>query len=80
MMCSLRSFMQFRGGIDIDVDKITKEMMARYEAYMLKNGLRRNTTSFYMRNLRSAYKVAVEEGLTIDNNVFCRCIPESIKP
>ncbi len=72
MICSLRSFMQFRGGIDIDVDKITKEMMARYEAYMLKNGLRRNTTSFYMRNLRSAYKVAVEEGLTIDNNVFCR--------
>lgn len=70
--CLLRSFATFRGGIDIELDKITKEMIGQYEAFLTAKGLKRNTTSFYMRNFRSAYKAAVEEGLASDGNIFAK--------
>ena len=49
--------------------------MELYEAWMRKCGLTRNSTSFYMRILRTNYKLAVEKGLTPDRhpfrNVYC---------
>lgn len=72
MDCTLRSFMHFRGGIDISLHKLTKDILQQYEAYLKSRGLTRNTSSFYMRNLRSAYHLAVEEGLTADNHPFCK--------
>lgn len=72
MDCTLRSFMHFRGGIDISFSNLSKDVMEKYEAYMKVKGLTRNTSSFYMRNLRTAYKKAVDEGLTVDNQPFCK--------
>lgn len=72
MDCTLRSFMHFRGGVDISLHKLTKDILQQYEAYLKSRGLTRNTSSFYMRNLRSAYHLAVEEGLTADNHPFCK--------
>lgn len=72
MDCTLRSFMYFRGGVDISLHKLTKDILQQYEAYLKSRGLTRNTCSFYMRNLRSAYHLAVEEGLTADNHPFCK--------
>ncbi len=70
MDCTLRSFMRFRGGIDISFPNLTKDVVEQYEAYLKVKGLTRNTSSFYMRNLRTAYKSAVDDGLTIDNQPF----------
>lgn len=70
MNSALRSFMQFRAGIDISLHNLTKDILLQYEAYLKSRGLTRNTSSFYMRNLRSAYNVAIEEGLTSDNDPF----------
>ncbi len=69
---ALNSFMRFRGGADLAFCMLDGELMERYEAWMLKGGLARNTTSFYMRILRTIYKLAVEQGLTADRRPFRR--------
>ena len=46
---TLKSFIFFRNGMDLTFDLIDAELMELYEAWMLKEGLTRNTTSFYMR-------------------------------
>lgn len=72
---TLNRFMRFRKGIDLTFDMMDAELMELYEAEMLKQGLSRNTTSFYMRILRTNYRLAVEKGFTHDNrpfkNVYC---------
>ena len=70
MMQTLRSFMQFRGGIDICLTKLTKDVVEQYEAWMKGRGLKRNTSSFYLRTLRNAYNIAVDEELTDDKQPF----------
>ncbi len=70
MNCTLKSFMRFRGGMDISFPNLTKDVMEQYEAYLKAKGLTRNTSSFYMRNFRTAYKSAVDDGLTFDNQPF----------
>ena len=57
------SFMKFRNGEDLHFDMIDENLINRYE---------RNTTSFYMRILRSVYNRAVEDGLTTQNTPFKR--------
>lgn len=67
---TLYSFMHFRKGIDLTFDMMDDGLMELYEAWMLNAGLTRNTTSFYMRILRTNYKMAVEKGLTPDRHPF----------
>ena len=61
---TLNSFMAFREELDVPLDGITSDMMIMYEAYLKTRGVRMNTISFYMRNLRAVYNRAVEKGLT----------------
>ncbi len=68
----LNSFMHFRRGMDLTFDMIDDGLMELYEAKMLNDGLTRNTTSFYMRILRTNYRQAVERGLTHDRHPFKR--------
>ena len=70
MLQTLRSFMRFRGGIDICLTKLTKDVVEQYEAWLKGRGLTRNTSSFYLRTLRNAYNIAVDEGLTDDKQPF----------
>lgn len=67
---TLNSFMRFRRGIDLSFDMIDSEMMELYEADLRNQGLTRNTSSFYMRILRTNYKLSVEKGLTVDRRPF----------
>ena len=67
---TLNSFYTFRHGKDIHPDDIDADMMQLYEAYLLGNGLMRNTTSFYMRTLRAMYNRAVNTGLAVQRNPF----------
>ena len=66
----LNSLTHFRNGRDMTFDMVDGGLMELYEAWMLQNGLTRNTTSFYMRILRTNYKLAVEKGLTADRHPF----------
>ena len=62
--------MHFRKGVDLPFNMIDSELLELYEAQMRYRGLSRNTTSFYMRILRTNYKMAVEKGLTKDCHPF----------
>lgn len=66
----LNSFTCFRKGVDLTFDMMDGILMELYEAWMRKCGLTRNSTSFYMRILRTNYKLAVEKGVTPDRHPF----------
>ena len=63
-MSALNSFMRFRQGRDIMLNRFTPEIAIRYEAWLKSGNVSMNTISFYMRILRAAYNRAVEKGLT----------------
>lgn len=69
---TLNSFMSFRRGVDLTFDMIDSELMELYEAELQNRGLTRNTSSFYLRILRTNYKLVVEKGLTQDSHPFKR--------
>lgn len=68
----LSSFMKFRNGEDLSFDMMDDTLICQYESYMRISNLCRNTTSFYLRILRSVYNRAVDDELTKQNNPFKR--------
>ena len=58
---SLNSFMRFRKGLDIPLNKMDASLMAAYEKYLRQSGKKPNTTSHYLRTLRAIYNSAVAE-------------------
>lgn len=69
---TLNSFKRFRQNKDIPLRKMDAEMIESYEAYLKRQGLCRNTTSFYMRILRAVYNRAAEQGLVAQQHPFRR--------
>lgn len=67
---ALRSFARFLKGTDLLLDHFVPEVMMAYEAYLQSCGVCRNTSSFYMRNLRAVYNRAVWQGLTLQRHPF----------
>ncbi len=65
-----RSFRRFMDGKDVLMDRIDDDMMCAYEAWLKTNGVSRNSSAFYMRNLRAVYNRAVEKGLTPQQTPF----------
>ena len=70
---SLNSFQRFWGEQgDMAFEDIDAALMTEYEAYLEQDGKCPNTVSFYMRNLRTLYNRAVEEGVTENRSPFRR--------
>lgn len=69
---TLNSFKRFRADIDVYLEDIDSELMEAYENYLKQNNLSPNTISFYMKHLRAAYKLAVDDELLRDKNPFKR--------
>ena len=67
---ALASFSLFRDGEDITIDALDTETMNLYEAWLKGRGVKRNSSSCYLRTLRTLYRKAVEAGLTTDKNIF----------
>lgn len=63
-------FARFCGIRDVPFDCITAELLDGFEASLHADGLCRNTSSFYMRNLRAVYNRAVECGLVAGRQPF----------
>lgn len=68
--CTLNSFMRFRKDADLLPEALDSDIIEGYEAYLKGEGVCRNTSSFYMRNLRSVYNRAVDKGLTVQRDPF----------
>lgn len=70
MKSALNSFIRFHGDDEVPFDNINSDMMEIYEGWLKRQGVCMNTVSFYMRTLRIAYNIAVERGLTMQQNPF----------
>ena len=66
----LNRFARFAGKEDLCFGDVSAELMAGFEAHLADAGLKPNTVSFYMRNLRAIYNRAVEKGLAEQNHPF----------
>ncbi len=76
---TIRSFATFlksalRAGqkTDLTFDRITEDLILAYENWLFSRGVVRNSSSFYMRNLRSIFNRAVEAGTVEAGNPFRR--------
>lgn len=67
---TLKSLSLFRQGKDLLFCEITPTFLSDYEGWLRERGLTKNTTSFYLRTLRSLYNNAASEGLTADTKPF----------
>ena len=68
---TLNSFKRYRDNKDIALRKIDAEVMRSYEAYLHHTvGVCKNTSSFYLRILRSTYNKAVAKELTPQQHPF----------
>ncbi len=57
--CTFKSFSTFLDGTDILFSTFNEGLMLRYETWLQKSGIAKNTISFYMRILRSLYNKAI---------------------
>lgn len=60
---ALRMFSKFMGGKELPLTAINSRAIADYNTYLLRRGLQRNSTSFYMRILKAVYNKAVKQRL-----------------
>lgn len=70
--CAINSLLRFLPDKVISISDIDVGLMIRYERYLRERGLSSNTTSFYMRVLRTIYNRAVREGLVTNDQPFSR--------
>lgn len=56
---ALNNFMRFREGEDLPLRELDAQMLLSYETWMHSRGLMRNSSSFYLRSLRSAWHKAL---------------------
>lgn len=66
----LSSFLRYTGGNEVAWPDLTSTFMLGYEDFLMKRGLCRNSTSYYMRNLRSVVNRAIEEDYVVPRNMF----------
>ncbi len=66
------SFLEFIRDDRLPLTAITEELIVDYEQWLKKNKIQRNTTSFYMRQLRSIFNKAVKAGATEQSFPFRR--------
>lgn len=68
---TLSSFLKYTHGRDVGWCDFNSTLMSGYEEYLIGRGLCRNTSSFYMRNLRSIVNRAAElRGCGVPGNAF----------
>ena len=70
---AVASFLRFREGKDIALDKLSSTLLADYERWLKACGVSMGTLSCYLRSLRSIYNKAVQECRLSDHRPFSRC-------
>ncbi|MDE5940555.1 MAG: site-specific integrase [Muribaculaceae bacterium] len=66
----LSSFLRYTNGNEVAWPDLNSTFMLGYEEHMMKRGLCRNSTSCYMRSLRSVLNRAAEENYEVPRNLF----------
>lgn len=68
--CTLNSLSEYLGGEDIPFSELDEPLLLDYEEWLKCRGVKRNSSSFYMRNLRSIYNKAVRQGCVRQTDPF----------
>lgn len=67
---TLNSLLRYTDGSEVAWRNLTSTFVLGYEEFLIKRGLCRNSTSFYMRNLRAIVNRAVEQDYEVPRNPF----------
>lgn len=67
---TLNSFLGYTDGNEVAWPDLTSTFVLGFEGFLMKRGLCRNTTSFYMRNLRAIVNRAAEQDIELPHNPF----------
>lgn len=67
---TLNSLLRYTENSDVAWSELTSNFILGFEEFLKKRGLCRNTTSFYMRNLRAIVNRAVEQDFEVPRNPF----------
>lgn len=76
---AVRRFREFCRDVDLSFEAMTAGLMERYEGWLAARGLRRNTVAFYLRTLRTLYRRAEEEHVTVNEGIFDRVCTSFVK-
>lgn len=67
---TLGVFLSYNNDEDVDLEHIDDKLISDFEQHLLNRGLKRNSTSFYMRILRAVYRRAVKQNLCENKQPF----------
>lgn len=67
---TLASLLRYTGNSEVSWDSFDSTLVSGFEEFLRKRGLCRNSTSFYMRNLRSIVNRASDSGFSIPQHPF----------
>ncbi len=67
---TLNSLLRYTDGYEIAWNELTSTFILGFEVFLIKRGLCRNSTSFYMRNLRAIVNRATEQDFEVPRNPF----------
>ena len=67
---TLNSLLRYTDNSDVAWSELTSNFVLGFEEFLMKRGLCRNTTSFYMRNLRAIVNRAIEQDFEVPRNPF----------
>lgn len=67
---TLNSFSTFLQGEDLPFFELDNKLIVNYERWLTNRKISKNSSSFYMRNLRSAYNKAVNQNLAEQTHPF----------
>lgn len=68
--CTQRSLSCYLEGKDVAFSALTEKVIVKYEQWLKKRDVTRNTVSFYMRILRSVCRKASRENIPVDDRAF----------
>lgn len=66
-LSTLRSLNRFIGARAVEFRDIDYHFVRSYEEYLVKTNVTQNTVSFYMRNFRTIYNMAYDDGVEMDD-------------
>lgn len=70
-LSTLRSIKRFMGTQTIEFNDIDYRFIKRYEEFLHNTNIKQNTVSFYLRNFRTIYNMAYDDGIEMsDHNAF----------
>ncbi len=67
---TLNSLLRYTDGYEVAWNELTSTFILGFEVFLIKRGLCRNSTSFYMRNLRAIVNRATEQDFEVPRNPF----------